>query len=91
MIKDVYFAEIGECINFVEIGGKFINCVWIWGICNMHHWLRGDGCPCSKCVFDEGFHVYDSKPLQPNLNHLVTQILSWAFYRFKPSMNSFLL
>jgi len=50
---------MGQFINFAEIGGKFLNFVEIWrklggiynffgnrGICNMPHWLRGDGFPC---------------------------------------------
>jgi len=41
--KFVNFAELGGFINIVEIGGH--------SLCDMHHWLKGDGrlyiLPCS--------------------------------------------
>ena len=48
--ENVNFAEIGG-INFFYIVGKFINFVKIGLICNMHHWLRGDGCPWSYITY----------------------------------------
>src|SRR6218665_2437594 len=39
-------AEItGKCVNYAEIEGTFINFVEIRWICNMDHWLMGDGRP----------------------------------------------